>query len=67
MEELGYLLKKRRQELGLSQKELADLAEVGLNTIVAIERGKGNPSLKVLNRLFDTLGLEVSIKPRRIY
>ena len=30
---------KRRQDLHITQHELADLAGVGINTLVAIERG----------------------------
>ena len=40
---------------------LADLAEVGINTLVAIERGKGNPSLKTLLRIAEVLGLELRL------
>ena len=40
----------------------ADLAGVGLNTLVAIERGEGNPQLSTLLTVFDTLGLQMDIK-----
>lgn len=61
MNKIGTVILKRRQELGLRQQELADLAEVGINTLVAIERGVGNPSLKTLERIADVLGLELRL------
>ena len=41
--EIGIIIKERRKHLGVNQQTLADLAGVGLNTLVAIERGEGNP------------------------
>lgn len=61
MKTIGATILIRRQELGLRQQELADLAEVGINTLVAIERGKGNPSLKTLLRIAEVLGLELRL------
>jgi y4mF family transcriptional regulator len=61
MNTIGTIILNRRQELGLRQQELADLAEVGINTLVAIERGKGNPSVKTLLRIAEVLGLELRL------
>ncbi len=62
MEQIGQTIKARRKELGVTQQEVADLAQVGINSLVAIERGKGNPSLKTLMRILDILGLELCLK-----
>lgn len=61
MEQIGTIIKERRKELGINQQDLADLASVGINSLVAIERGKGNPSLKTLLRILDVLGLEIKL------
>jgi y4mF family transcriptional regulator len=61
MEQIGITIKQRRKELGINQQELADLAAVGINSLVAIERGKGNPSMKTLLRILDVLGLEIKL------
>lgn len=61
MEKIGIIIKERRKELGINQQELADLAGVGINSLVAIERGKGNPSLKTLLRILEVLGLEMNL------
>jgi y4mF family transcriptional regulator len=59
---IGEIIKERRQSLKVKQQELADLAGVGINTLVAIERGQGNPKLETLLCVLDTLGLQVDIK-----
>ena len=46
--EIGIIIKERRKHLGVNQQTLADLAGVGLNTLVAVERGEGNPRLLAL-------------------
>lgn len=61
MEQIGQTIKDRRKELGVTQQEVAELAGVGINSLVAIERGKGNPSLKTLLRILEVLGLEIKI------
>ncbi len=59
--EIGTIIKNRRKRLGVNQQTLADLAGVGLNTLVAIERGDGNPQLNTLLTILDTLGLQIDI------
>ena len=55
--EIGIIIKERRKHLGVNQQTLADLAGVGLNTLVAIERGEGNPGLQ-MNIKLKTLDYE---------
>ena len=45
----------------VNQLELSELAGVGINTLVAIERGEGNPKLETLLSILDTLGLQMTI------
>lgn len=59
---IGKNIRERRQQLNVTQQTLADLAEVSINTLVAIERGTGNPSLSTLIRILDTLGLEIKVQ-----
>lgn len=61
MEDFGAIIKERRIQLKVNQQTLADLSGVGINTLVAIERGKGNPSIQVLNKVLDVLGLQLKI------
>ena len=48
MEEIGKIIKERRKSLKVNQLELSKLAGVGINTLVAIERGEGNPKFETL-------------------
>lgn len=56
---IGKLIKERRKSLNITQPTLAALSGIGLNTLVAIERGNGNPKIKTLLALLDTLGLKM--------
>lgn len=63
--ELNEVIKSRRKVLAISQLDLAEMAEVSLATVKDIERGKGNPSLSTVNKLFGVLGLEMDFKIRK--
>ncbi|MCD4796018.1 MAG: helix-turn-helix domain-containing protein [Candidatus Cloacimonetes bacterium] len=58
---LGQLLKSRRNELGINQVDLSEISGVALHTISDIESGKGNPTLQVINKICDILGMELKI------
>jgi len=60
MNSIGEAIRNRRNDLKINQQTLADLAGVGINTLVSIERGTGNPSLATLQSVLDVLGLELS-------
>ena len=62
MKEIGQVIRNRRKLLGVSQNQLATIAGVGINTLTKIERGEGNPSLSVLMRVLNSLGLGLSVK-----
>jgi y4mF family transcriptional regulator len=60
--EIGTVIKERRKHLAVNQQTLADLAGVSINTLVAIERGEGNPQLATLLTILDTLGLQMDLR-----
>lgn len=62
MKTLGEQIKARRTVLKIRQQELADLAGVSINTVVAIERGTGNPRIETLVSVCDVLGLQIVTK-----
>jgi len=62
MDNLVNIIKERRKTLSITQRELAALSGVGINTLTKIERGEANPSLKVIMNILNTLGLEIVIK-----
>jgi y4mF family transcriptional regulator len=59
--QIGTTIRERRKHLGVNQQTLADLAGVGINTLVAIERGEGNPQLSTLLTILDVLGMQIDI------
>ena len=65
MEDIGHIIKERRNTLSITQRQLAELAGVAVNTLTKIERGEANPSVKVLNFILDTLGLEIVVQVKK--
>ena len=65
MDSIGKQIKERRNSLKVTQRQLAELSGVGINTLTKIERDEANPSLRIFERILDTLGLilTTSIKP----
>ncbi len=61
-EDLIKIIKHRRQMLQVTQETLAVLSGVGLRTLKQFESGKGNPTLNTLQKLSETLGLEIDLK-----
>ncbi len=66
IKEIGLCLKERRQVLGIIQPDLAEMAQVSINTLYKIERGEANPSIKVLNKLAEVLGIELTLSIKKI-
>lgn len=56
---IGLSIKQRRKVLKITQPHLAELAQISVNTLYKIERGQANPSLDVLSRLAEILGMEI--------
>ena len=63
--ELKNVLKNRREELGITQEDLAEMAQVGLATVKDIERGKANPSLATISKILDILGMDIQYNIRK--
>jgi y4mF family transcriptional regulator len=61
MKKIGDEIKRRRKLLNITQKTLSELAGVGINTLTKIERGEANPTIDVLMRVLNTLGMEINI------
>jgi y4mF family transcriptional regulator len=62
---LSDVIKERRAKLDLSQADLAEMTGVSLATVKDIERGKGNPSLRTVEKLLEVLGLEIVFRIRQ--
>jgi transcriptional regulator with XRE-family HTH domain len=55
---LGDVLKQRRDLLGLTQRELAAKLGVKASHVAYLENGRRRPSLSLLRRLADVMGLD---------
>lgn len=66
VKEFGEAIKNRRKELNLTQPNLAELASVSTNTLYKLERGQGNPSLDVLDKLADILGMRLTLEVKKM-
>jgi transcriptional regulator with XRE-family HTH domain len=61
LEQLGNIIRERRNELSLSQENLSNKSNVAIKTIHSVELGKANPSVKTLEKILENLGLQIII------
>lgn len=66
IKELGAEIRKRRDSLKLKQEDLAEMSGTTSRTLHEIEAGKGNPSLKTMNKIIDVLGLELVLQIKQL-
>ena len=57
--ELGRAIKRRREELGLSLRDVADVTEVSASTLSRIENGRGRPDADNIARLTGWLDMPI--------
>ncbi|MCD6543373.1 MAG: helix-turn-helix transcriptional regulator [Flavobacteriaceae bacterium] len=62
---VGNSIKERRKTLRVTQSQLAELAEISVNTLYKIERGQANPTLETLTKVADVLGMEVCLQVKK--
>jgi transcriptional regulator with XRE-family HTH domain len=55
----GQQVRRLREERGLSQMRLAELAGVHRTYVTALESGRRNVSLRLIHRIADGLGVHV--------
>lgn len=62
---IGQQIKIRRKELGVTQPDVAELAGISTNTLYKIETGQTSPTVKVVQKITEVLGMELClhIKP----
>ena len=57
--ELGLAIKRRREELGLSLRDVADVTNVSASTLSRIENGTGKPDADNIARLTGWLDMPI--------
>lgn len=63
--ELGAQIKNRRKILGITQPDLSEIAGISTNTLYKIETGQANPSIDIINKILDVLGMELKLEIKR--
>lgn len=64
--EIGHIIQNRRNSLFIKQEDLAEMTGISSKTIYLIESGNGNPSIDTLNKLLETLGLEIAMDIKKL-
>lgn len=62
---LGEIVHSARKEQGLTQVELASLAQVGPRFVGELERGKQTLAIEKVLQVFNALGVELSAQSRQ--
>lgn len=64
--ELGAAVRHLRVTVAnLQQAQFARMCKVSLRTLIQIEQGEGNPTLKSLNAVFRPFGLQMGVVRRQ--
>ncbi len=63
----GEEVKARRKQLGISQLDLSEFAEISLATVKDVERGQANPSLATMEKINLVLGLELVLQVKKVF
>lgn len=61
--EIGKAISQKRRKLRLTQQELADRASVSRRTLIELEHGRNDTSLRRLLRVLLSLGLQLDVRP----
>jgi DNA-binding XRE family transcriptional regulator len=61
LKRIASAIQNHRQKSGMSQETLAEVLDVNVNTVKYIEQGRRLPSLPMLIRICNKIGLELTI------
>lgn len=60
---INEICREQRRRLEMSQAELCELSGTNRTSIVHFESGKSSIASKTLDKIFSTLGIELTLKP----
>lgn len=60
--ELGAAIRAKRKSLGVTQKELAMAAGVGLRFLIELEKGKPTARIEGVFKVLQVLGMKLTVK-----
>lgn len=59
---ISKVIKERRKTLGITQAQLAELSGISVNTLYKLERDESNPTIEVLVKIAEVLGMELKLE-----
>jgi HTH-type transcriptional regulator/antitoxin HipB len=62
LQRIGHLIRDERRAQGLSQDDLALLADLSRKTVADVERGKSTVQLATLLHILEALGLSLDVR-----
>lgn len=62
--DLGEVIRAERRRQGMTQAELAGLADVGVTFLSQLENGKGSAEVGKALQVLTMLGIDVLVEPR---
>ncbi|MBM6675520.1 helix-turn-helix transcriptional regulator [Olsenella uli] len=62
--DLGEVIRAERRRQGMTQAELAGLADVGVTFLSQLENGKGSAEVGKVLQVLTMLGVDVLVEPR---
>ncbi len=57
---LGEKIRQLRKERNLTQEKLAELAKIDPKSVIQIESGKRNPTLKTIGKIANTFKISIA-------
>ncbi len=57
---MGYKIKRLRQKKGLTQEELAEMADISVRSLSGIEIGENFMSAQTMEKILDCLGITIN-------
>ena len=65
-EQIGRFVAERRKSLNVNQRDLARICGISEHALCNLERGSGNPTLDLIEKTLDALGLEIRLQPKKL-
>ncbi len=60
LNDIAYFLKAKRKQMGYTQKDLADISGVGIQTVRDLEHGQMNLRMDKVERVLNAVGYKIS-------
>lgn len=64
--EIGCFIAKRRKSLNVDQRDLARVCGISEHSLCNLERGSGNPTFDLIEKILEALGLEIQLQPKKL-